>query len=205
MHVAILTFEGFNELDSLIAFGILGRVKRPGWRVSLAAPTPRVRSMNGAVLEAQCTLREACSADAVLVGSGLLTRDIVRDASIMGQLDLDPARQLLGAQCSGTLILAKLGLLKEIPACTDLTTKPWVEEAGVRILNQAFYARGNIATAGGCLASQYLAAWTIASLTDIDTAAAALHYVAPVGEKDQYVARAMQNIQAYLAPKHAAA
>jgi len=75
----------------------------------------------------------------------------------------------------------------------------------VRILNQAFYAKGNIATAGGCLASQYLAAWTIASLTDLDTAAAALHYVAPVGEKDQYVARAMQNIQAYLAPKHAAA
>ena len=36
MHVAILTFEGFNELDSLIALGILNRVKRPAWRVSLA-------------------------------------------------------------------------------------------------------------------------------------------------------------------------
>jgi len=98
MHVAILTFEGFNELDSLIAFGILGRVKRPGWRVSLAAPTPRVRSMNGAVLEAQCTLREACSADAVLVGSGLLTRNIVRDASIMGQLDARISRPSPGSK-----------------------------------------------------------------------------------------------------------
>lgn len=42
MHVAILTFEGFNELDSLIALGILNRVKRSDWRVSLAfarAPT----------------------------------------------------------------------------------------------------------------------------------------------------------------------
>ncbi len=28
MHVAILTFEGFNELDSLIAFGILNHIKR---------------------------------------------------------------------------------------------------------------------------------------------------------------------------------
>ena len=27
MHIAILTFEGFNELDSLIALGILNRVK----------------------------------------------------------------------------------------------------------------------------------------------------------------------------------
>ena len=153
MHVAILTFEGFNELDSLVAYGILNRVKRSGWRVSLACPTPHVRSMNGAVLEAQCTLREASSADAVLVGSGMLTREIVQDPAVMSQLQLDPARQLLGAQCSGTLILAKLGLLTDIPACTDLTTKPWVEEAGVKVLKQAFYARGNIATAGGCLAS----------------------------------------------------
>lgn len=38
MHIAILTFEGFNELDSLIAFGVLNRVKRPGWRVSIASP-----------------------------------------------------------------------------------------------------------------------------------------------------------------------
>ena len=29
MHIAILTFEGFNELDSLISFGILSRVRQP--------------------------------------------------------------------------------------------------------------------------------------------------------------------------------
>ena len=41
MHIAILTFEGFNELDSLIALNILNRVKKPGWRVSIASPPPR--------------------------------------------------------------------------------------------------------------------------------------------------------------------
>ena len=59
-------------------------------------------------------------------------------------------------------MLAKLGLLQGVPACTDLITKPWVEAAGVAILNQPFVARGNVATAGGCMASRYLAAWTIA-------------------------------------------
>jgi len=29
MHIAILTFEGYNELDSLIALGVLNRVWRP--------------------------------------------------------------------------------------------------------------------------------------------------------------------------------
>ena len=198
MHIAILTFEGFNELDSLIALGILNRVKRPHWRVSIASPTPRVRSMNGVVLEAHVGLEEACTADAVIVGSGMQTREVVADTALMGRLQLDPARQLLGAQCSGTLVLAKLGLLDNVPACTDLITKPWVEAAGVGVLNQPFVAKGNVATAGGCLASQYLAAWIVARLEGIDAAQSAMHYVAPVGEKEAYVTRAMQNITPFI-------
>ena len=198
MHIAILTFEGFNELDSLIALGILNRVKKPDWRVSIASPTARVRSMNGVVLDVQATLREASAADAVIVGSGMQTREVVADAALMAQLQLDPSRQLLGAQCSGTLVLAKLGLLDNVPACTDLTTKPWVVAAGVAVLNQPFVAKGNVATAGGCLASQYLAAWVIARLEGIEAAESAMHYVAPVGEKDDYVARAMRNITPFL-------
>jgi transcriptional regulator GlxA family with amidase domain len=198
MHIAILTFDGFNELDSLIALGILNRVKKPDWRVSLSCPTETVTSMNGVTLHAQSSLAQASDADAVLFGSGMKTRDIANDAHIMAQLKLDPARQLIGAQCSGTLMLAKLGLLNKIPACTDLLTKPWVQEAGVDVLNQPFYAAGNVATAGGCMSSQYLAAWVIARLEGLDAAKSAMHYVAPVGEKELYVDRAMANITPYL-------
>ncbi len=198
MHIAILTFDGFNELDSLVPFGILQRVKIPGWTVSIASPTTHVRSMNGLVLEAQISLSEACGADAVFVGSGMATREVVQNPELMAQLQLDPARQLIGAQCSGTLILAKLGLLEGGVACTDLTTKPWVVEAGVEVLNQPFFANGNVATAGGCLASQYLAAWMIARLVGLEEAKSAVHYVAPVGEKDEYVMRALNNISPYL-------
>jgi transcriptional regulator GlxA family with amidase domain len=154
--------------------------------------------MNGVVLEAQCALSEAAQADAVLVGSGMQTRQVIADAGLMAQLKLDPASQLLGAQCSGTLVLAQLGLLQGIPACTDLMTKPWVQEAGVDILNQPFFAKGNVATAGGCLASQYLAGWVIARLEGIDAAREAMHYVAPVGEKDEYIERMLRNVTPYL-------
>jgi transcriptional regulator GlxA family with amidase domain len=116
----------------------------------------------------------------------------------MGQLQLDPSRQLLGAQCSGTLVLAKLGLLDGVSACTDLTTKPWVQQAGIDVLDQPFFAKGNVATAGGCLASPYLAAWIIARLDGIEAARSALHYVAPVGEKDSFVSRAMRHITPFL-------
>lgn len=199
MHIAILTFDGFNELDSLIALGVLNRIKKPGWRVTLSCPAPSVTSMNGVTLQAQSTLAEACAADAVIIGSGMRTREIANDLALMAKLQLDPVRQLIGAQCSGTLLLAKLGLLGSVPACTDLVTKPWVQEAGVEVLDQPFNARGNIATAGGCLASPYLAAWIIARTEGVEAARGALHYVAPVGEKEEYVSRAMSNIVPYLA------
>src|SRR4029079_15876503 len=81
---------------------------------------------------------------------------------------------------------------------TDLTTKPWVQEAGVEVLDQPFFARGNVATAGGCWASPYLAAWVIARTEGIEAARSALHYVAPVGEKEAYVANALAKISPYL-------
>jgi transcriptional regulator GlxA family with amidase domain len=199
MHIAILTFEGYNELDSLIALGVLSRVKTDNWRVTIATPTPKVRSMNGVVIEQMSSLEEACEADAVIVGSGIATREVVENPTIMNALrHLDPSRQLVAGQCSGALVLAKLGLLHGVPACTDLTSKPWVMAAGVDVLHQPFFAKANIATAGGCLASPYLAAWIITRLAGQEAAEGALHYLAPVGEKEEYVERAWRTIAPYL-------
>jgi len=197
MHVAILTFDGFNELDSLIAFGMLSRVSLLGdkdWRVRIASPTSRVTSMDGLTVDAHIGLEEACAADAVLIGSGMKTREVAQDRAIMDLLQLDPRRQLIAAQCSGTYVLAKLGLTGQLSACTDNTSKPWVQAAGVRVVNQSFIAHGNIATAGGCLASQYLSAWLLTRLRGEAEAREILHYFAPVGEKDMYVDRAMSHV-----------
>ena len=122
----------------------------------------------------------------------------MRDPGLMGELGLDPSRQIIVAQRSGALVLAKLGLLADVPACTDSKTKPWVEEAGVRVLDQPFVAHGNVATAGGCLASHYLAAWIISRLGGWSAAESVVHYVAPVGQKQEYVDRARSVVQPYL-------
>jgi hypothetical protein len=64
-----------------------------------------------------------------------------------------------------------------MPACTDLTTKPWIIDAGTEVLNQPFCAKGNIATAGGCMSSQYLA---------------------PVGEKEACVSHRILIVSPYI-------
>ena len=196
----MLTFDGFNELDSFVAAAILNRLKAKGWAAHIAAPTREVTSMNGVTVQRQKPLEFANEADAVIIGSGVRTRDIAADAGLLARLQLDPARQLIAAQCSGTLLLARLGLIGALPACTDLTTKPWVIEAGVSVLDAPFVAHGNVATAGGCLASQYLAAWIMARGASVADAQAALHYVAPVGEKEAYVARAIEVVTPFLKP-----
>lgn len=204
MQIAVLTFDGFNELDSFVAAGILNRLRGQGWEAHITSPTPKVTSMNGVTIERQQPLDFAAKADAVIIGSGIKTREIAADLMMLGLIRLDPSRQLIGAQCSGTLLLAKLGLIGALPACTDLTTKPWVIEAGVEVLDAPFVAHGNVATAGGCLASQYLAAWIIARLAGIAEAEEVLHYVAPVGEKEAYVTRAMATVRPFLAEENLA-
>jgi transcriptional regulator GlxA family with amidase domain len=207
VRIAILTFDGFNELDSFIALGLLNRLGAQGWKAQITSPSAQVTSMNGVTVHAQQPLEFANDADAVILGSGIYTRAIAdgtagegqgQHGAVLDRLRLDPLRQLIGAQCSGALLLARLGLLADMPACTDLTTRPWLVEAGVRALDEPFHARGPVATAGGCLASQYLAAWMMLVRAGPEATAQALHYAAPVGEKDAYVERLLAVVRPFV-------
>jgi transcriptional regulator GlxA family with amidase domain len=188
MKIAILTFEGFNEIDSFVSHHILNRVDVNDWKVAITCPSETVSSTNGVRVSAQQPLEFANDADAVLFGGSPRSREIVEDGAIMSRLKLDPRRQLIGSQCAGAWFLAKLGLLATQPVCTNLRSRPSLEAMGIRVLDRPFVASGNVASAGGCLASPYLAAWVISRLLGREAAETALDYVAPVGEKRQYVA-----------------
>ncbi|WP_377273531.1 DJ-1/PfpI family protein [Peterkaempfera sp. SMS 1(5)a] len=196
MQVAVVTFDGFNELDSFIASALINRCRKDGLEAFITTPTPVVTSMNGVEVTGQRPMEFVTEADVVLIGSGVKTRDVVADARVLSMLPLDPSRQLVGSQCSGALVLARLGLLEGVPACTDMTSRPFVEACGVTVLDAPFHAEGNIATAGGCLASQYLATWVITRMLGQDAARDVIGYVAPVGENQETVERALRAVHA---------
>ena len=194
MQVAVVTFDGFNELDSFIASALINRCRGDGLAAFITTPTPVVTSMNGVQVRGQRPMEFLAEADAVLIGSGVATRDVVADDGFIGGLRerLDPARQLVGSQCSGALVLARLGLVGGgMPVCTDVKSRPFVEDCGVTVLDAPFHAEGDIATAGGCLASQYLAAWVITRTLGLEAARGVIEYVAPVGERDETAARVL--------------
>ncbi|MER7793547.1 DJ-1/PfpI family protein [Streptomyces sp. NPDC097640] len=192
MQVAVVTFDGFNELDSFIASALINRCRKDGLEAFITTPTPVVASMNGVEVTGQRPLEFVTEADVVLIGSGVKAREVVADDRLLSRLPLDPSRQLIGAQCSGALVLARLGLLDTMPACTDIKSRPYVEACDVTVLDAPFHAEGNIATAGGCLSSQYLAAWVITRTLGEAAAREVIDYVAPVGENRETVERAMR-------------
>ncbi|UUU19278.1 DJ-1/PfpI family protein [Streptomyces sp. DSM 40750] len=197
MQVAVVTFDGFNELDSFIASALINRCRKDNLEAFVTTPTPVVTSMNGVEVTGQRPMEFVTEADVVLIGSGVKAREVVADDRLISKLlPLDPSRQLIGAQCSGALVLARLGLLGAMPACTDMKSRPFVEACGVTVLDAPFHAEGNIATAGGCLASQYLATWVITRMLGEGAARAVIDYVAPVGESQETVERAMRAVHA---------
>ncbi|HAJ19141.1 MAG TPA: AraC family transcriptional regulator, partial [Rhodospirillaceae bacterium] len=62
MQIAVLTFDGFNELDSFIAAGILNRMRPQGWKAFITCPSETVTSMNGVTVQAEKPLEFATQA-----------------------------------------------------------------------------------------------------------------------------------------------
>ncbi|MEU5637116.1 DJ-1/PfpI family protein [Streptomyces rishiriensis] len=194
MQVAVVTFDGFNELDSFIASALINRCRGDGLEAFITTPTPVVTSMNGVEVTGQRPMEFVTEADVVLIGSGVKAREVVADDQLISELRLDSSRQLIGAQCSGALVLARLGFLDGMPACTDMKSRPFVEARGIPVLDEPLHAEGNIATAGGCLASQYLATWVITRMLGEDAARNVLDYVSPVGENQETIERALRAV-----------
>jgi transcriptional regulator GlxA family with amidase domain len=199
MRIAVVAYEGFNELDIFANLHVLGRASRirpeAHVHVQLVGHAPQLRSMYGVEVICQplALVREA---DAVVIGSGG-TQCAVQDSRFMAELRLDPRRQLIASQCSGALVLQRLGLLVGSPACTDATYRPQLEAAGVQVLDQPFFARENVATAGGCFATAHLATWMLWRLLGRAAAEGTLTSVAPVGQEAGFVASVVAAVEPY--------
>ncbi|WP_235582129.1 DJ-1/PfpI family protein [Rhizobacter sp. Root1221] len=199
LRVAIVVFDGFSELDTFVTFGLLNRLSAAGWKAELVAPTARVTSMNGVTVDTPQPLEFANEAAAVVFAGGLYTRAIAENSAVIDRLALDPLRQLIGGQCSGTLLLARLGLLADVPAATDTASKPWMIQAGVRVADDTpFHARGPVATAGGPLAAHYLATWLMWRAAGLDQATQALNQAAPVGLRQDWTDRLLSVVRPFV-------
>jgi transcriptional regulator GlxA family with amidase domain len=182
MKTAIVIFDNFTDIDLWLMWDLLNRVRINGWSVKILGERESHVSVTGIATATHGRMEEAKDADAVLFVSGPGTRDRITDESWLARFDLDAERQMIGSICSGSLVLAKLGLLEGKTATTYPTSKPVLESLGVEVVERPFVAHGNVATAGGCLAQQYLIGWVVEKLADKDWSELVVKAIQPVGE-----------------------
>jgi len=182
MKISIVIFDKFTDIDLWLMWDLLNRVRVDDWSVKILGDGQQHVSVTGIVTPTHGRLDEAKESDAVLIVSGPGTRDRILDSEWLEKLDLDPTRQMIGSICSGSLILAKLGLLDGKTATTYPTSKPLLESLGIEVVEKPFVSHGNLATAGGCLAQQYLIGWVVEMLAGRDWRDLMIKAIQPVGE-----------------------
>lgn len=182
MKIAIVIFDKFTDIDLFLMWDLLNRVRVENWKVLILGEKESHISATGISIETHGRIEQANDADAVLFVSGPGAREKMIDKSWLSRFQLDSEKQFIGSICSGSLILAALGLLDGKTATTYPTSKTALESFGVQTIEKPFVAHGKVATAGGCLAQQYLIGWVIENLADKNWSDLILKSIQPVGE-----------------------
>ena len=187
MKIAMVAFEWFTDVDLFMPWDLFFRVKDPAyaayrgeWDVRICTDQPRFASYSGLAIDRHAPLEWVREADAVFIVSGPGSRLKIKEPAFLAALQLDPSRQVIAAIDSGVLILAELGLLEGLSATTYTSFFAVLEAMGVATERRPLVIHCNLATGGGCLATQDLAAWIVERLIDRPTAQAILDSVAKV-------------------------
>lgn len=180
--ISIIIFDNFTDIDLWLMWDLLNRVRIEGWEVKILGDKDVHLSATNIEVRTHGRIEEANESDAVLFVSGYGSRQRITDESWLSKFKLNPEKQFIGSICSGSLILAKLGLLDGKTATTYPTTKTALESFGIEVVEKPFVLHGNVGTAGGCLAQQYLIHWIIENLVDKDWADLVVKAIQPVGE-----------------------
>ncbi len=186
MKISIIAFDDCTDLDLFFMWDLLNRVEHPDWQVQILGERCCVTSETGIRVQTHGRLEGANTSDAVLFASGKGTSRVAHDELFLSAFDLDPERQMIGSICEGSLILAALGLLEGKPATTYPTARVELEAMGVTVIEKPFVAGGNVATAAGCLATQYLIGWVVEQMLGRVERERLLKLIQPVGEGLSY-------------------
>lgn len=182
---AIIIFDRFTDIDLFLPFDMLSRVKHidKEFEVKILGTKAIHTSSNGVNIETNGHIKEANEADLVYFTSGAGTRSLIKDPSYLETFELRPKGQIICSMCSGSLLLAALGLLDGLSATTYSSVTVVLRSFGIEVLeNEHLVVHDQIATAAGCLAAVDLMQWAIGKLYDQETAEAVIASIQPNGK-----------------------
>lgn len=169
MRAQILVYDGFDELDAVAPFETL---RAAGWPVELVTLDGAEEVSAARGLQVRTAGRRLNAADRpdllVVPGGGWLDRsprgawaEAQRGAVPAALREIHAAGTVIAAVCTGGMLLAAAGLLRDRPAVTHHSALQDLQGAGARVVRARVVDDGEIITAGGVTSGLDLALWLI--------------------------------------------
>jgi transcriptional regulator GlxA family with amidase domain len=181
----LVAFDNFTDIDIFLAWDLLNRVKYrdKDFQVKIVGTKASHNSVRGLDVATHGLIEECNDADLVFFGSGIETRNLIKNTSYLERFKLNPEKQIICSMCSGALIIAALGFLKGLSAITYPTVFELLRRYDVEVLeDHHLVTHGNIGTAAGCLAAVDLIGWAIERLYNEKIREDVIASVLPVGQ-----------------------
>jgi transcriptional regulator GlxA family with amidase domain len=179
-NVAIVVFDDVEVLDFAgpfevfnVASEVAPRDPDPPFYVYTVGHTGGiVRARGGLKIEPSYSIANCPQPDILIVPGGFGTRRLLKNDVLLAWLQDQRARiQQLLSVCTGSLVLAQAGLLRDMPATTHHTALHRFETISPTttvIADQRFVAHGNVVTSGGISAGIDMSLYVVEQLLGAD-------------------------------------
>lgn len=151
MTIAILVFDDVEVLDFAGPFEVFA-VSKAGLNVVTVGTKPEIRARNNLVVRPTLTLADPVTPRVLVIPGGYGTRPLMRDASVLSWIRAHAAQaEIVFSICTGALLLAAAGLLRDMPATTHHLALDELRQAEPRcqVVNRRIVDNGAIVTAAG--------------------------------------------------------
>lgn len=160
MNIAIVLFEGFDELDAIGPYEVFENAGNAGADVAASlctlVETDRITASHGLRVEPDATLDDLSPDLVVVPGGGWNDRSEAGawTEADRGDLSDELARlhergTTIAAVCTGGMLLSRAGLLDGRPAVTHAGALPDLRNSEAQVVDARVVDDGDIVTAGG--------------------------------------------------------
>jgi len=181
MNVQIVLFNGFDELDAIAPYEVwrMARDIKPEVDVQLVTldGAKEITASNGLRVQAEGQLGAKRPDIVVVPGGGWMGRspagawtEVQRGALPDKLAELHRKEVVMTSVCTGAMLLAAAGLLKNRPATTNRGALDELEKAGARVVPARVVDDGDVVTAGGITSGLDLSLWLVERFFDSETA-----------------------------------